>query len=188
MYDSGLALPRDPAPGDGVVELRPWLPADVPRLVEICRDPEIVRWTRVPDGYTEDDALMHQAAQAERRRRGESLDAAIVATGEDRVVGSIDLRPQDDGRASLGYLVAADARGRGYARRAVALMAELAFSALGVRRLQIFTDVENLASQRVAEVAGFEREGVLRSYLELRGERFDAVAFSLLPGERQGRG
>jgi RimJ/RimL family protein N-acetyltransferase len=48
-------------------------------------------------------------------------------------------------------------------------------------RLQLVTDVENVASQRVAERAGFLREGVLRQALEVKGRRSDCVMFSLLP-------
>jgi RimJ/RimL family protein N-acetyltransferase len=46
------------------------------------------------------------------------------------------------------------------------------------------TDPDNLASQGVAEKAGFQREAVLRSNLEYRdGSRRDSVLFSLLPDE-----
>jgi hypothetical protein len=49
-------------------------------------------------------------------------------------------------------------------------------------RLQLHTDTENVASQRVAEGAGFTREGVLRAYNgRWDGTRVDAVVYSLLP-------
>jgi hypothetical protein len=50
-------------------------------------------------------------------------------------------------------------------------------------RLQLWTTPENTASQRVAERASFRREGVLRSYAEVEGRRFDAAFFSLLPSD-----
>ena len=55
----------------------------------------------------------------------------------------------------------------------------------GARRLQLHADVENIASQRVAEKAGFTREGVLRSqrYNERLGKRVDFVMWSLLREE-----
>ena len=40
-----------------------------------------------------------------------------------------------------------------------------------------------MPSQRVAEKAGFRREGVLRSFRELKGMRRDYVIYSLLPGD-----
>jgi ribosomal-protein-alanine N-acetyltransferase len=53
----------------------------------------------------------------------------------------------------------------------------------GAGRLQLHADVENIASQRVAEKAGFIREGVQRSWIDIRGERRDMVSYSLLPDE-----
>jgi RimJ/RimL family protein N-acetyltransferase len=50
--------------------------------------------------------------------------------------------------------------------------------------MELATDPENVASQRVAEKAGFEREGILRALLPERdGGRRDGVMFSLLPGD-----
>jgi RimJ/RimL family protein N-acetyltransferase len=42
---------------------------------------------------------------------------------------------------------------------------------------------DNLASIRVAERAGFRREGRLRDYIELKGSRRDVYMYSLLPEE-----
>jgi RimJ/RimL family protein N-acetyltransferase len=78
-----------------------------------------------------------------------------------------------------------DARGRGVATRAVLLIARWAIRDCGLRRLQLRADIANAASQRVAEKAGFKREGVLRSvrYSERQGRRVDFAVFSLLPDE-----
>jgi RimJ/RimL family protein N-acetyltransferase len=55
---------------------------------------------------------------------------------------------------------------------------------LQVDRLELLTDPDNAASQRVAEKVGFRREGVLRSHVSHPdGRRRDSVIFSLLPGE-----
>jgi RimJ/RimL family protein N-acetyltransferase len=78
----------------------------------------------------------------------------------------------------------APTRGRGVCTRALRLLAGWAFQELDLRRLELVTDPDNLASQRVAEKAGFRREGVLRAYLIDRDGSFrDAVMFSLLPGD-----
>ena len=51
-------------------------------------------------------------------------------------------------------------------------------------RVELITDPDNVASQRVAEKVGFGREGVMRAHtLHRDGRRRDAVLFSLLPGE-----
>jgi RimJ/RimL family protein N-acetyltransferase len=167
---------------DGVVTLRPWRAEDVDPLVALCDDPEIVRFTRVPTPYTRDDALMFMAQKVAIEERGEAVSLAVV-DADDRLLGSIDVRRGTDGRASIGYLVGAGARGRGVASRATRLLARWALAEWGVARLEIHVRPDNPASQRVAERAGFTREGVLRSYLELRGRRYDSVVFSLLPDD-----
>jgi RimJ/RimL family protein N-acetyltransferase len=86
-------------------------------------------------------------------------------------------------RAAVGCWLAPHARGRGIATRAVRLLARWAFDDLGIARLQITCGPDNLASQRVAERAGFTREGVLRSHYPFKGGRRDTVVFSLLPGD-----
>jgi RimJ/RimL family protein N-acetyltransferase len=80
-----------------------------------------------------------------------------------------------------------EARGRGVATRALELMARWVFAAdeeLG--GLELRADVENRSSQRVAEKAGFVREGVLRSSLALKGERRDVVMYSLVREDLSG--
>jgi RimJ/RimL family protein N-acetyltransferase len=87
----------------------------------------------------------------------------------------------DPGLAEVGYWLCREARGRGAATTAVRLVAGWAFRELGVGRLNLQTAPENLASQRVAERAGFTREGVLRAWLPTADGRRDSVMFSLLP-------
>ncbi len=63
----------------------------------------------------------------------------------------------------------------------VVLLSRWALAEAGVLRLELTTHPENVASQRVAEKAGFVREGVLRSHMAYRdGRRRDSVLFSLL--------
>jgi RimJ/RimL family protein N-acetyltransferase len=66
----------------------------------------------------------------------------------------------------------------------VRLISAWGFRALGVERIELQAAVDNPASQRVAERAGFTREAVLRSrWTTYGGERHDMVCFGLLAGE-----
>ena len=99
------------------------------------------------------------------------------------LLGSIGFRTEHFARVEFGYWTRADRRGRGIVPRALRLVSRWAVEELGAKRLQLHADVANLASQRAAEKAGFTREGVRRSYIEIDGERRDVVGFSLLPDE-----
>jgi RimJ/RimL family protein N-acetyltransferase len=174
-----LRLP-DPPLNDGVVLLRPFRGEDVPRIVEACRDPEIPRWTRVPDGYTEEDGREFLLLAEEWWAEGSAATFAVTDAPTADLVGSIGLHGISDAKAEVGYWVAPWARGRGVATGALRLVAAWGLRELGLARIELLADVGNVASQRVAEKAGFQREGVLRSYRELKGSRPDYVVFSLL--------
>jgi RimJ/RimL family protein N-acetyltransferase len=157
---------------DDVVLLRPFEEADVPAIVAACQDPEIPRWTSVPSPYTEADARAWLESDVE-----ESFAVVDRSTGE--LLGSIGVRFLADGVAETGYWVKREARGRGVATHALLLLSRWVLENPEVGRLQLRAEPANLGSQRVAEKAGFVREGVIRGGLELRGGRRDVVMYSL---------
>jgi RimJ/RimL family protein N-acetyltransferase len=176
-------IPRfDDLSTDGVVTLRAFRDGDVPAIVEACRDPEVVRWTRVPDPYDADDAREYLALAERNRESGGALGAAIADARSGEYLGSIELRVSErEGRGDIGYFVAPSKRGHGFAARAVRLLAGHAFERLGLGRVEIVVHPDNAASQRVAEQAGFAREAVLRSYIRMRDGHHDGVMFSRVP-------
>jgi RimJ/RimL family protein N-acetyltransferase len=116
----------------------------------------------------------------ELRRSGQGIHLAMEAEG--RVVGAVSLFKTHWGAGvtEVGYGVHPVHRGRGYATEAVAALANWAFAGTSLRRIELRAIVENHASLRVAEKAGFTREGVLRSAeLEDDGPH-DLVVFGLL--------
>jgi len=160
--------------------LRPWTEDDVPALVVACNDPEIARWIPfIPVPYTTEDALAFVRGEVVPDERS----FAITDAGE--LVGSIGMSVNSQGyRGRIGYWVAAPARGRGVCAGALRLLARAAFDELGLQRLELITDPDNVASQRCAKRVGFRREGVMRAPLRHPDGRIrDSVLFGLLPGE-----
>jgi RimJ/RimL family protein N-acetyltransferase len=177
-----IVLP-DPPLSDGRVTLRQWSIDDVPAIVEMCRDPDVIRFTSVPVPYDAGDAYLWLDLHPGRVTAGDGAAFAITEGGGDPV-GSIGVRVlHEQGIAETGYHVVAQRRGRGLATAALRLIARWTFAELPVARLQLTTHPDNPASQRVAEKAGFTREGVLRAWVDQRGERVNLVMWSLLPGD-----
>lgn len=165
---------------DGDIRLRAWTLNDIPAIVAACNDVDIHHWIpAVPSPYTEADARAFVEGEVP------GIGAQQFAIIEDgRVVGSIGMDVNNSGTGHIGYWCAREARGRGVTTRALRLLCKHAFDDLRLERLELITDPENHASQRVAEKVGFEREGVLRSHLtHPDGRRCDSVMFSLLPGD-----
>jgi RimJ/RimL family protein N-acetyltransferase len=162
---------------DGELVLRPFTLDDVPAITRACQDPEIQRWIPViPRPYSEDDARAFVTAG--------DLGHQFAITESSVLVGSIGMRTNQFEVGHIGYWCAPAARGRGIAPRALRLVSRWGFEELGLGRVELITDPDNAASQRVAEKVGYRREGVLRSHLlHPDGRRRDSVMFSLLPGE-----
>ena len=85
---------------------------------------------------------------------------------------------RDNRRANLGYWVRSPEAGEGVASAAAKLVSDFGINQLKLSRVRIFHAVGNVGSGRVAEKAGFQREGVLRSRLILHDVAHDAVIWS----------
>src|SRR5205823_8754712 len=78
---------------------------------------------------------------------------------DSELLGGCELRLREQHVANLSYFTLPQHRARGVASRAVALACQLAIAALGVRRLEIVVDTDNVASRRVALRNGFQETG-----------------------------
>jgi len=177
-----IPFPSSTLLGDGNVVLRAWRRSDVAALVDMCRDPEILRWTLVPSGYSDDDAYSRFERVERERVAGRGIYLAVVDAHGDRLLGACDLliSPTDPKIGELAYMLSAAARGHGVMTRAVRLIALWGLRAQGLARIEILTHPENERSIAVAQRAGFRREGLLRSYRDRTAGREDRLIFSLL--------
>ena len=92
--------------------------ADIPAIVDAVQDPEIPRWTRVPDPYGEEDGRHFHRMATTGREAGTDLATVIVAD-DGHLLGTIALHNIDpeNGRCTAGYWIAGPERRR--ASRAV---------------------------------------------------------------------
>jgi RimJ/RimL family protein N-acetyltransferase len=180
-----LPLPDPPLRSEWLA-LRAWTATDVPAVVAACQDPLIARFAAaVPSPYDETDARAWLASQDPARHAGSRVELAIISAESDDLLGSIALSSVEctHGRAMVSYWVAPEARGQGVAVEAVQLLVGWALGQLGLMRLEMFIEPENVASQRVAERCGFVREGLLRSRWVSKGRRRDSVVYGRLSAQ-----
>lgn len=171
---------------DGVVRLRAWEPEDAEAVFAACQDPEIARFLPIPQPYTRATAQQFVARRRADWERDDERSFAITDAETGELLGSIARHQRAEHRVEFGYWVAPWARGRGTATRALGLLADWSL-ADGFIRLELFTHPDNAASGRVAERAGFIREGVRRAWdLDRHGNPEDAVFFVLLRGDAPG--
>ncbi|KAK7258754.1 hypothetical protein RIF29_24339 [Crotalaria pallida] len=103
---------------------------------------------------------------------------------DDHSIGFISVYPwsgDERCKADIGYAIAKNYWNQGITTKAIKIAVSQVFKDLpDLLRLQAFTYVENIASQRVLEKVGFLKEGVLRKYTYIKGNLKDLVVFSFL--------
>jgi RimJ/RimL family protein N-acetyltransferase len=151
-------------------------------VAALVADPDVLRFTRIPEpppaGFAETWIESYEKGRAEGTREG---FAAVDAAGTFVGLGLAVHIDREAAEAELGYIVSRGARGRGAGTAILRLLTEWAFTELEIKRLSLVIDVENHASQRIAERCGYRREGVMRSIHVKRGVRSDAGLWSRLP-------
>jgi RimJ/RimL family protein N-acetyltransferase len=175
-------LPPWPAepPSAGAVVLRPWADDDVPMLLDLATDPYVPLIGTLPAHATEEQALDYVHRNQGRWAEGRGFSFVVAEAASGRAVGGAGLWLRDlpCGRGSAGYSVAPAERGHGYAADALTALTAFAWTLPGLHRVELYVEPWNTASVRTAERAGYQREGLLRSYQEIGGSRRDMLLFA----------
>lgn len=166
------------------MRLRPVAEADLPRFVEWLADPEVTRWL----GMDGDAPTLDEEYEWWEEKIGDPQTVVwAIETRKGRLIGNIELRvkPQAQ-RAELGVAIQDKReRGKGFGTEAVRLVLAYAFAEMGLNRVELTCDEDNVRALRCYEKCGFVREGLLRQH-RLVGRRFgNTVVMSVLRQEWQ---
>ncbi len=169
MPDEGVS--GAPVVTDGVVRLRAPRVDDIVGLQEMYADPLTRRWIRSAEPYGADEArawvtqaLDDWASRADVSPRQWVVEH-VQPDGTARFAGTREYRPDGRGSAETGGVLHPDARGRGLARRAVALARDHAFDQDGMSLLRSRVMTGNFASLRVVWSAGLRLDGTARGWI-----------------------
>jgi RimJ/RimL family protein N-acetyltransferase len=164
------------------IRIEPLERSDLPDLAAMLHDPDVVRFTRVPDPPPADFFDTWFARYEDGRVDG-TREAFAIVDDEHAILG-IALAPAIDRETAtveLGYVIHEGARGHGVASRALALLTEWAFGSLEAKRIELYISPANEGSKRVATKNGYVYEGTLRSLAFKQDVRTDTEIWSKLP-------
>jgi ribosomal-protein-alanine N-acetyltransferase len=180
--DDRVLPQRMPVIEHAPVVLREFGDSDIGVVLSAAEDPLIPLITTVPAAGGLGEALAYIQRQRQRLPSGAGYSFAIadIATGE--AVGQIGLwlRDLNVGRASTGYWIGPEHRRRGYASAALTAITAWGLALDGVHRIELHAEPWNRGSWRAAERAGYQREGLLRSWQQVGDERCDMYVYSVL--------
>jgi RimJ/RimL family protein N-acetyltransferase len=155
------------------VYLRPWRSEDAHAVTAARRHPAIVMWS--PETARPDSVEMWLAIQMDWST-GRRASFAVVDAESDVLAGGARLYRIDwtSGEAQVGYWTMPTMFGRGIATRAVVSVTDWAFNELRLRRLELSHAIDNPASCRVAQRAGYSLHTTLEtSYRYGDGQLYD---------------
>ncbi|MFI0454154.1 GNAT family N-acetyltransferase [Actinomadura sp. 6N118] len=108
---------------------------------------------------------------------------AVTPVQDDRVVGFVRLGLAGVRAAKLGFAIAADHWGKGYATDAARTLTDFGFRELGLHRISAAVGPENLASAVIVTKLGLRPEGRIRDHVFTNGQWRDSLLFSVLEHE-----
>jgi aminoglycoside 6'-N-acetyltransferase len=157
------------------VTLRPLVPADKGRVLEILVDPEVARWWGAGD----------VAGSVEDLYGADVVGFAIELDGA--VVGCIQYAEENDPEyrhAGIDLFLAREGRGRGLGPDAIRALARYLFDQRGHHRLTIDPAASNERAIKAYERVGFRRIGIMRQYEQGQdGTYHDGLLMDMLRGE-----
>jgi RimJ/RimL family protein N-acetyltransferase len=166
--------------------LRPLRAEDAPAIAHLAGRREIADTTiSIPHPYSAEQARQWIAAQGEVFAKGKFYVFGMELKCGGSLCGTVGLRELDreHSQAELGFWVALEYWGQGYATEAARAVVSFGFRQLGLNRVYAHHMVRNPASGRVLEKIGMRREGLLRQRVRKWGVFEDVVLLAALRGE-----
>ena len=169
------------------LRLRPFRDSDAAAFAAYRSDPEVARYQGWDAPYPIEQAreFVTTMATAQAGVPGDWLQVAVARAGDGSLVGDCAFAPQahEARTVEIGFTVAPEHQGRGYAREAVSLLLQYLFNQLGKHRVTASCDARNAPSAKMLEAVGMRQEGHLVDSTWSKGEWTDDLLFAILRRE-----
>ncbi|HYG01747.1 MAG TPA: GNAT family protein [Chryseosolibacter sp.] len=143
--------------------------------------PEATRFVSWATHTTVEDSRLFLGYAIAGWEEGTDYSFSIRLQHSAQMIGSIGLI-NDSGKIQFGYILSPTHWGQGYATEACMAVMNLLKSIPGIYRIHTFVDIENIASIRVLEKAGFVKEATLKNWFRFVNQHYavkDCVMFYL---------
>ncbi len=165
------------------LRLRDFEEADWPDVHAYTSDYEVV-W-RFPFGPSTEDETRRFIASVRalpKREPRAIYDLAVALRDTNRVIGGcyLKLEGMPEPTGFIVYLLNRQYWGQGYATEAARALIDVAFGTHHAHRVFTYCEVDNMASARVLEKVGMQREGLIRESEWIRGAWHDQYLYAIL--------
>jgi RimJ/RimL family protein N-acetyltransferase len=168
------------------LQLRRFAEADLSAFIAYRNDPDVARYQSW-EGISEAEAVafVREQQTAPAGEPGEGLQIAIERKDSGRMIGDCFFKVMEDDprQAEIGYTLAREAQGHGFATEAVAALLTWAFPTFDLHRIVAIVDVKNTASVALLERLGLRREAHFRQNIWFKGAWGDEYLYAILRDE-----
>lgn len=164
--------------------LRKFKLEDLEDVYEYCQDKEVTKYLTWETHKNRIETKQYLESVLERYKK-ETSPHAIVYKDVNKVIGCIDSKDYDAKNKSIeiGYVLNRNYWNQGIMTEALQAIIAYDYQTLDLERIEMKHYKENIASGRVMQKNGFQKEGILRKKEAKNGVLFDVVYYSLLKEE-----
>jgi [ribosomal protein S5]-alanine N-acetyltransferase len=157
---------------------------DASRIAELANDKELADILGLPHPYELKYAKDWIAIQPEQIKNGDEYPLTITLKESNEIIGTITIRiDKSNNKGELGYWIGKDYWGKGIALEAVNKIIDFGFNHLKLNKIWASAITRNIASKKVLEKAGLQKEGTLRQNRLLHSEYEDVDVYGILRAE-----
>jgi ribosomal-protein-alanine N-acetyltransferase len=139
--------------------VRPWTPDDRAAFTALTDDPEVMQYVHGGQPYANDEVDEWFTRQARQLAEHDVCMGALIEKSTERLVGVAGVQPLGTtGNLEIGWWLARDVWGRGYATEAGAAAMRHVLETLGHKRVVAIVDPGNEPSKRVVHRLGMHYE------------------------------
>ncbi len=166
--------------------LRRFRDSDLAPFVAYRNDPEVARYQSW-DSFDEREAraFIREMASVQPGVPGEWFQFAVESKEARELVGdcALQIDGQEPYRAELGFTLAREHQGKGFASEAVSCLLDYAFASLELHRIFAIADCRNKPSWTLLERVGLRQEGHFLENVWFKGEWSDEYLYAVLKDE-----
>ncbi len=162
--------------------IRPVVDTDTADLFQIFSNPLVIEYAIGYSHETDDESQKYIQSVLDAYEQGTAAIWGITRVDQPGLIGIIgyELWFPDHHRAEIGYTLAHEHWGNGYATEALRGAVNYGFSQLKLNRIEATAQPDNQASWHVLQKVGFQREGYLKQFILSREKYRDVYFYSLL--------
>jgi len=174
----------------GRMILRRFVDSDLAPFVAYRNDPEVARYQSW-DSCDEEEAraFIHDMETAQPGVPGEWFQFAVESRVTGDLIGDCALQVDEHEtyRAEIGFTLAREHQGKGFASEAVSRLLDYAFDTLRIHRVIAISDCRNTRSWALLERVGMRREGHFLENVWFKGGWSDEYLYAVLKHEWLGK-